>query len=105
MPRGGSISPATQFKPGQSGNPKGRPRKLRALDDLLVEVLGDGVEKDEAKAIIQALVRKAKAGDVKAAEIILDRGYGKPKQHIEVEGELVRSFAIKSASGQGDNRQ
>jgi hypothetical protein len=35
MPRGGRRS--TSFKPGQSGNPRGRPRKSRAL--LLQRIL------------------------------------------------------------------
>ena len=42
--RGGKISPATEFKPGQSGNPNGRPKKLPELDKLLADVLGE--EKD-----------------------------------------------------------
>jgi len=31
--RGGKISPATEFKPGRSGNPKGRPRRYVALSN------------------------------------------------------------------------
>lgn len=100
MPRKGGVPEnLIPWREGQSGNPKGRPKKLRPIDDILAEVLGDGSEKDEATAIVRALVAKAKKGDVRAAEILLDRGYGKPKQQVEVQGELVRSFAIKSASG------
>lgn len=85
MGRGGKISPATEFKPGQSGNPKGRPKKLPAIDILLAEVLGD--EKDgitAAQAILMALRAKAAKGDVRAAEVIFDRAYGKSKQIINL---------------------
>jgi hypothetical protein len=73
-----------QFKKGQSGNPKGAPKKLPQLDVLLADVLGeekDGIE--AAKAILMALRAKATKGDVRAAELLLDRAYGKSKQIIE----------------------
>lgn len=72
------------FKKGQSGNPKGRPRKLPQLDALLDSVLGE--EKDgvtAAEAILKALRQKATKGDVRAAEVLLDRAYGKAKQNID----------------------
>lgn len=73
------------FKKGQSGNPKGRPKKLPQLDELMAEVLGE--EKDgitAAKAILAKLRQKAISGDVRAAEIMLDRAYGKAKQSMEI---------------------
>ncbi len=85
MPRGGKISPATEFKKGQSGNPNGRPKKLPELDKLLADVLGeekDGIE--AAKVILMALRAKAAKGDVRAAEVLLDRAYGKAKQTMDV---------------------
>jgi hypothetical protein len=80
MPKG--IPPEhSKFKKGQSGNPKGRPLKLPALDKLMADVLGE--EKDgitAGEAILKALRAKATKGDVRAAEVLLDRAYGKPKQ-------------------------
>lgn len=73
-----------KFKKGQSGNPKGRPKKLPHLEELLADVLGeekDGIE--AAKAILMALRAKATKGDVRAAEVLLDRAYGKAKQVID----------------------
>lgn len=75
------------YKKGQSGNPKGRPRVLPELNKLLREVLGE--EKDgiaAAQAILMALRAKATKGDVRAAEVLLDRAYGKAKEHIEMTG-------------------
>ena len=75
-----------QFKKGQSGNPKGRPKKIPEIDKLLADVLSeekDGIE--AAKAILMALRAKATKGDVRAAEVLLDRAYGKAKQSIDVQ--------------------
>jgi len=73
------------FKKGQSGNPNGRPKKLPELDKLLADVLGeekDGIE--AAKVILMALRAKAAKGDVRAAEVLLDRAYGKAKQSMDI---------------------
>jgi hypothetical protein len=72
------------YKPGQCGNPNGRPKKLPDLDKILDEVLGaENKGKTEAQQILAALLKKAKKGDVRAAEILLDRAFGKPKQQID----------------------
>lgn len=84
----GVIHPgAIPFKKGQSGNPKGKPPKIPKLDVLLAEVLGedkDGIT--AAKAILMALRAKAIKGDVRAAEVMLDRAYGKAKESMELSG-------------------
>lgn len=83
MPNPENLEPHN-FKKGQSGNPKGRPKKIPELDKLLADVLGeekDGVE--AAKAILMALRAKATKGDVRAAEVLLDRAYGKARQYYD----------------------
>jgi len=70
----------------KSGNTKnvGRKRELPELHALLADVLGE--EKDgitAGEAILKALRAKATKGDVRAAEVLLDRAYGKPKQTSE----------------------
>ena len=66
-------------------NGGGRPPKLPDLHILLANVLGkenkDGLT--AAEEILLALHAKAKKGDTRAAELLLDRGYGKPKQTSE----------------------
>jgi hypothetical protein len=91
MPFKKGVTPqgAIPFKKGQSGNPKGKPAKIPELDKLLAEVLGE--EKDgvaAAKVILMALRLKATKGDVRAAEVLLDRAYGKSKQNIQHSGEI-----------------
>lgn len=73
-----------KFKKGQSGNPNGRPPKLPDIDVLLADVLGEEKDgKTAAQAILMALRAKAAKGDVRAAEVLLDRGWGKVKQPID----------------------
>ena len=86
----GKIEP--RWKKGQSGNPNGRPKKLPALDVIMANVMGQ--EKDgitAAEAIIMKLREMATKGDIKAAQLLLDRGYGKAKQNIDIttQGEKV----------------
>jgi hypothetical protein len=87
MPKPENVIPH-KWKKGQSGNPAGRP-KLPNLQEILAKVLGD--EKDEksaAEAILAAMRSKAIRGDVRAAELLLDRAYGKAKLDIELEGSI-----------------
>jgi len=78
---------AKPFKKGQSGNPKGRPKKIPELRELLANVLGDEKDgKTAVEAILMALRNKAIKGDVRAAELLLDRAYGKPKSELELSG-------------------
>jgi hypothetical protein len=78
-----------RWKKGQSGNPQGRP-KLPDLSALMDKTLGE--EKDgvtAAEAILKKLRQMAAQGNLKAAEMLLDRGYGKPKQAIDHSGTLA----------------
>lgn len=73
----------TRWKKGQSGNPKGPTPKLPSLDKLMAHALGQEVKGvTAADAILYALITKAAKGDVKAAEMLFNRGYGKPKETI-----------------------
>lgn len=84
MARKATIKNLQPFKKGQSGNPKGRPKKLPEIDKLLADVLGE--EKDgvtAADAILRKLRAMAAQGNIRAAEILLDRAYGKAKQAVD----------------------
>ena len=85
-----------QFKKGKSGNPKGRPPKLPKLDDLLAQILGE--EKDgqtATEAILKRIRLQAAQGNLKAAEILLDRAYGKAKLPIEHTGKDGGPIVLK----------
>lgn len=63
----------------------GRKKKCPPLDELIHEVMGasngDGIT--AAQKILEALRKKAEKGDVKAADILLDRTFGKVRQDID----------------------
>ena len=93
-----NLAKGVKFKKGVSGNPKGRPKRIPNLDILLADVLGEEKEGIEAaKAILMALRTKAIKGDVRAAEVLLDRAYGKAKQFTDIttNGETIKGSIIK----------
>jgi hypothetical protein len=59
----------TRFKPGQSGNSKGRPCGSRNVTTLALEALLDG----EAEALTRKAIELAKRGDLAALRLCLDR--------------------------------
>lgn len=74
----------TRFKKGQSGNPKGRP-KMPDLKAVIANALSEEKDgKSALEAIISSMRGKAARGDVRAAEFLLDRGYGKATQDINM---------------------
>jgi hypothetical protein len=59
----------TQFQPGQSGNPSGRPKGARHRATLAIEELLDG----EAEALTRKAIEMALAGDNTAMRLCLER--------------------------------
>ena len=80
--------------PGQPPlNPSGRTpdtEETKAKKKALKQIVKEYIDKlaDALPEISPALIEKAKTGDVSAIREIHDRVMGKPKQSIEVEGEL-----------------
>jgi Family of unknown function (DUF5681) len=71
---------STSFRPGQSGNPNGRPRVLadvqkvaRAHSADAIKTLSDVMNNPKTPA----------AARISAASALLDRGYGKPSQTVD----------------------
>lgn len=75
---------------GETANRNGRPKKLPDLQIILAEVLGEEKDgKTAAQAILMALRAKAAKGDVRAAQLLLERGYGKPMENEGQASEMV----------------
>ena len=75
---------STQFKKGQSGNPKGRRAGMPNIKEALEKVLSE--EKDGytvLEGVIMKLRQMAFKGDMRAIQELLDRAYGKPKQSVD----------------------
>ncbi len=76
------------FKPGQSGNPNGRPKKALLSDALrrqLAIALPGMSERTQAEAIAAALISEAILGNVQAIREVGDRTEGKPAQAIALD--------------------
>lgn len=80
-------NPESQFAPGQSGNPGGRP-KGRSITALIRELLDapasdrNGspiVGKTVGDQVAEALLREARSGDVRAIKELLDRTEGRTR--------------------------
>lgn len=66
-------------------NRKGRPLKLPDLDTLLAELLAEEKNGISAMKIILMSIRKnAVEGDIRSAELLIDRAYGKLKQTTDI---------------------
>jgi len=59
--------PTPKFKPGQSGNLKGRPKDKTLATQLRKAIV------DDMPDIVSKLVELAKGGDMQAAKLLLDR--------------------------------
>ncbi len=77
----------SRWKPGQSGNPDGRPPKGFSMAEVLRELLEQGENKPSARQIAEKAIAAAKSGDMRAIEFIFDRIDGKPKQSLRHEGD------------------
>lgn len=91
-----------QFKKGQVANPGGRPKGIFAL---AAECQKYGVE---AVEFVVAVMRNSEAevkDRLRAAQDLLDRGFGKPKVSTEITGveggpiELIVRVLTKNADG------
>ena len=71
------------FKKGQSGNPGGRPKVIAEVKELARAHTSEAIE---TLVSIMTNPKTAPAARVSAANSLLDRGYGKPPQHITGEG-------------------
>ena len=73
-------------------NPKGKAKGTRHFSTLIREAItrvAEDTGTSDDKEIVKALVQKAKEGDLKAVDMVLDRVDGKAEQTINLDGELT----------------
>ena len=115
----------TRFQPGQSGNPKGRPKHARNLKTEFLEELGEVIRVREGdremkiskqRAFVKALVAAAIKGDMRAASALVSfctRAFGNEPEDdhppspapddIEILDEFVdREVRRRAAQGGAD---
>jgi uncharacterized membrane protein YccC len=73
--------PRTAWKPGQSGNPKGRPREDNPISLAAKKAAPEALK--IALTIMRA-TNSAEATRLAAVNLVLERAYGKPKQELDV---------------------
>jgi Family of unknown function (DUF5681) len=78
------------FKKGQSGNPGGRPKVVAEVKELARAHTHKAIE---TLVSIMGNPKAAPAARVSAANALLDRGYGKPPQHVT--GEVAASYVAR----------
>jgi hypothetical protein len=79
------------FQPGQSGNPAGRRRGTKNR----VTVLAERMLTDDIGEVVKAVVDKAKAGDMAAARLVVERALPPPRKGRPIEFPLSK---IKGAA-------
>ena len=75
-----------EWKPGQSGNPGGRPASEREVTEAARKLMIEGVQ------MLGEIMRDRKAqavARVRAVEILAERGYGKAPQKVIVETDVA----------------
>lgn len=105
----------TRWKPGQSGNPKGRPKGIKYMSEMLREQLDqvpdtiDGKKNTKTwrELICDSILRAAVKGNQPAiTKELLDRIEGKVKDTHQVEGDvpvnIVYKLVKKDVTGQGE---
>lgn len=85
----------TQFKPGVSGNPKGKPKGTLSMRTQIQKILSTEIDElnpitgeteriTVGDVLIMKQVLKAKKGDTRAFEVLKDHIEAKPKQGLDI---------------------
>lgn len=98
--------PNGKFAPGNCANPRGRPVKADCLISCIkaeLEKLSENNKSTNEQLIAAALVSKAKMGDIKAIELLLEYTAMKPAQAINLGGSDTGpvKLVVEYANAQG----
>jgi len=97
-----------RWRPGHSGNPRGRPRKGQALSEHLRAVLAeevetaDGCRKTRARLVAEALVAKAIEGNVPACRLIFERLEGRAPKCVHETQDQSQAQARETTANVAD---
>jgi hypothetical protein len=108
---------STRFKPGSSGNPKGRPKKPKTVGAIIEEALARRVTIEEngrqkkisaEEVIIRRLTGSAAKGDLKAAQLLFQlrerhRDSSAERidpQDLEADREILEAYLSQRAGAQ-----
>jgi len=89
---------ATRFRPGQSGNPRGRPKGVRNFSTVIASALGERVAVTEngrrrritkLEAAIKQLVNRAAVGEARATALLIQLAQANEAKATQPEAERV----------------
>lgn len=97
----------TQFKPGQSGNIRGRPKRQNCIPDLFRQVTSEPDKDDATKleTIVRQVVQDALKGNRWSIETIFDRLEGKPRQTVVQEEKRKDSIILDTDPDPDDDEE
>jgi hypothetical protein len=87
--RGDRRRPPQLYRPGQSGNPGGRPGVVKELRERAREYSQQALD-----VLVAALSHKNVYARIAAAKELLDRGYGRPVTQVELQAHGLRPIEI-----------
>ena len=86
--------PSTAWKPGQSGNPGGRPKVAGEVRELARQ---HGYE--AIRRLVELMGSKNESVAMRACEALLDRGYGRTVQGVELAaGAMSERYRVEFVS-------
>jgi len=113
MPKTDHLKPP--WKPGESGNPNGRPpgitgrktmatvvREMLEDEEFEIKFKNGETRKWPAKIITEVLVRKAASGDVQAYNALVKSGYG-DKVDVTTQGDKISQPVVYLPSREEPN--
>lgn len=86
-------NPKNQWKPGESGNPNGRPPKGYSITEWFKEFIASKEDDQIREAIGKKLLGKALEGDLAAIRLIWNYMDGMPPQDLTSKGEKIDGLA------------
>src|SRR4051812_12927785 len=103
----------TQFQPGQSGNPKGRPKKVATVNEVFLKELQSRVSmttssgKKRKISMLEAIAKRqanlAVSGDPKAARLVLDQLRGLNPDSGDNIANLIQEFRAVNARHEAED--
>ena len=83
---------STSFKPGESGNPDGRPPKGYSITEMMKEMLSSDPRVKETLG--KVIITKALEGDITAIKTVWQYMDGMPKQSVELTGDESKPLYV-----------